>query len=68
MSESDWKESIVSRLKLAVAADGDLGGGRSCSPALRLRAAVTGLGAAQVARGGMQEVGVVVALLMGAVR
>lgn len=59
---------IVSRLELAVAADGDVRGGGSCSSALGLRAAVAGLRAAQVARGGRQQVGVMAVLLVGAVR
>ncbi len=60
--------SNVSRLELAVAADRDVRSGRSRSSALILCAAVAGLRAAQVARGGWQQVGVMAALLMGAVR
>ena len=63
-----WTESVVSGLKLAVAADRDVWGGGPCSSALRLCAAVAGLRAAQVARGARQQVGVMAALLMGAVR
>lgn len=61
------RESLVSRLKLAVAADGDLRGGGPGSSGLGLCAAVAGLGAARVARGGGQQVGVMVASLEGAV-
>lgn len=57
------RESLVSRLKLAVAADGDLRG----SSGLGLCAAVAGLGAARVARGGGQQAGVMVVSLEGAV-
>lgn len=62
------KKSVISGLELAVAADRDLWSGGSCSSALGLRAAVAGLGAARVARGRRQQVGVMVALLKGAVR
>lgn len=62
------KESIVSRLKLAIAADWDVRSGGSCSSALCLRATIAGLRAAQVVRGARQQVGVMAALLMGAVR
>lgn len=63
------KEFIaVSSLKLAVAADGDVRSGGSRSSALVLRATVAGLRAAQVARGARQQVGVMAAVLMGAVR
>lgn len=62
------KSPIISGLELAVAADGDLRGGGSRSSALGLCATVAGLRAAQVARGGRQQVGVMAALLVGAVR
>lgn len=62
------KSPAISRLELAVAADGDLRGGGSCSSALVLRAAVAGLWAAWVARGGRQQVWVMAPLLKGAIR
>lgn len=68
LSESESTD-VVSGLELAVAADGDLrGGGSRSSSALVLRAAVAGLRAARVARGGRQHVGVMAAVLEGAVR
>lgn len=57
----------LSGLELAVAADGDVGGGRPRLPVFGVLAAVAGLGAAQVARGARQYVGVMAVLLTGAV-
>lgn len=55
------------RLELAVAADRDVGGGRPRLPLFGVLAAVAGLGAAQVAGGARQHVGVMAVLLAGAV-
>lgn len=57
----------LSGLELAVAADRDVGGGRPRLPVFGVLAAVAGLGAAQVARGARQYVGVMAVLLTGAV-
>lgn len=57
----------LSRLKLAVAADRDVGGGRPRLPVFGVLAVVTGPGAAHVVRGARQHVGVMAALLIGAV-
>lgn len=54
-------------LELAVAADRDVGGGRPRLPLFGVLAAVAGLGAAQVAGGARQHVGVMAVLLAGAV-
>lgn len=61
-------ESIISGLKLTVATNGDVWGGRPRSSALSLCATVTGLGAAQVAGGRRQQLGVVAMFLVRAVR
>lgn len=57
----------LSGLELTVAADGDVGGGGPRLPVFSVLAAVAGLGAAQVARGARQHVGVMAVLLTGAV-
>lgn len=56
-----------SGLELAVAADRDVGGGRPRLPVFGVLTAVTGLGAAQMARRARQHVGVMAVLLTGAV-